>query len=438
MNSERIHNLLLYGLIATLVYLPLAFGSTRSMYAAPGQVLLQIVSIGALLYVLYCKPPIPRALIAARLPIAILVAFLLLQTLLHVSGVHHLDAFAIQQQLLKTVCLIELFCLTLLLVDSSRRLRLLVSALVLCGVFQAVYGTLMTVTGTEHIWNQPKTHHLGVATGTFVGRTHLAGYLEMTLSLGIGLLIANLEQGSPRTWRQRLRSWTNTLLGEKARVRIYLALMVIGLIMTHSRMGNTAFFSAMLMSGGLGLFLFRRSSKGVIILFSSLLIIDIFLLGTFFGVDRVQERIEQSTLKENRFDVNALSLPSMDEHPVFGTGLGTWYTSFPEYRDSTVVGFWRHAHNDYFEFSGELGATGTFLLAVFAAMSFRKAIRVQIDRRSQLMRAMGFAVMMATISILIHSATDFNLQIPANAATFIVILGIPWIAANAERRRAQL
>ena len=324
----------------------------------------------------------------------------------------------------------------LFLVDSSKHLKLLVGALVLSGVFQAVYGTLMTVTATEYIWNQPKEHFRGVATGTFVSRTHLAGYLELTLALGIGLLIANLEQGTLRTWRQRLRSWTNTLLGEKARVRIYLALMVIGLIMTHSRMGNTAFFSAMLISGGLGLILFRRSSRGVIILFSSLLIIDIFLMGSFFGIDKVQERIENTSLKETRFEVNLLGLKIIDEHPTFGTGLGSWYTAFTPQRDNSVVSFYDHAHNDFIEFMGEIGLAGTVLLGLFGILCLHRSIRVQIDRRNQLMRAMGFAATMATISILIHSASDFNLQIFANAATFMGILAIPWIATVTESRRA--
>ena len=438
MNSARIHNLLLYAFIATLIYFPLAFASTRPVFAAPGQIMLQAIAIGCLFYYAYYKPVLPKALYIARLPIALLLIFLALQVTLHFTGIHYLDEYGIREQLLKTVCLIQIFCLMLFLVDSSKHLKLLVGALVLSGVFQAVYGTLMTVTGTEHIWNQPKEHYLGLATGTFVSRNHLAGYLELTLALGIGLLIANLEQGTLRTWRQRLRSWTNTLLGEKARVRIYLALMVIGLIMTHSRMGNTAFFSAMLISGGLGLFLFRRSSKGVIVLFSSLLIIDIFLLGAFFGIDKVQERIKNTSLEETRFEVNLLSLKIIDEHPIFGTGLGSWYTAFAPQRDNSVVSFYDHAHSDFIEFPSELGVAGTFLLALFSTLCLYRAIRVQLERRNQLMRAMGFATTMSIISILIHSSVDFNLQIFANAATFISILALPWIASVISPRQSQL
>jgi hypothetical protein len=434
MHITRFHNLLLYGFIATLIYFPLAFGSTRAMYAAPGQVMLQLITIGSLVYLWRFKPALPKAFSAARLPIALLVAFLLLQIVLHLTGIHFVDEYGIREQLVKTLCLIQIFCLMLFLADTRQRLKFVVTALVLSGVFQAVYGTLMTVTGTEYIWNQPKADYRGVATGTFVARTHLAGYLEMTLSLGIGLLIANLVQGNTRTWRQRLRQWTNTLLGEKARVRLYLALMVIGLILTHSRMGNTAFFSAMLVSGGLGLFLFRRSSKGVIVLFSSLLIIDLFLMGSFFGIEKVQQRIDQTSLEETRFEANKLSLLGIQDNLALGTGLGTWYATFPEYRESTIVGFYRHVHSDLIEFPSETGSIGVVLLAVFSLLSFHRAIRVQLNRRDQLLRAMGFASMMATISILVHSAVDFNLQILANSATFMVVLSLPWMAQSINRR----
>jgi O-antigen ligase len=319
-------------------------------------------------------------------------------------------------------------------VDSRKRLLFLVNVLLLSGVFQAVYGSLMTLTGTDYIWNQPKEAYRGVATGTFINRNHLAGYLEMTLALGLGLLIASLEDHPARTWRQWLRSWTTTLLGPKARVRIYLALMVIGLILTQSRMGNTAFFASMMIAGAIGLYLFRGSGRGVVLLFTSLLIIDIFLMGAFFGIDKVQDRIAQTSLEtEQRILVNALSLEIVKDNPWLGTGLGTYYTAFPRYRNEEVTLFYDHAHSDLIEFPSELGILGTAPLVLLVGFAFVTAIRVQLSRRSRLMRAMGFAATMAIIAIMLHSITDFNLQIFANAATFMVILALPFICLVLEK-----
>jgi hypothetical protein len=54
----------------------------------------------------------------------------------------------------------------------------------------------MTVTGTDSIWNQPKEGYRDVATGTFIHHYHLAGYLAMCLTLGLGLVMANGEDNA--------------------------------------------------------------------------------------------------------------------------------------------------------------------------------------------------------------------------------------------------
>ncbi len=60
-------------------------------------------------------------------------------------------------------------------------------------------------------------------------------------------------------------------------------------------------------------------------------------------------------------------------------------------------------------------------------------IRVQFKRNHPFFKAMGFSVTMVLISIAIHSSTDFNLQIFANAATFVCILAMPWLAMHLPR-----
>jgi len=57
---------------------------------------------------------------------------------------------------------------------------------------------------------------------------------------------------------------------------------------------------------------------------------------------------------------------------------------------------------------------------------------------------MGIAPTMAIVALLIHSEGDFNLQIPANAAMFVVMLPLGWVCrywdplefARAGRNRA--
>lgn len=328
------------------------------------------------------------------------------------------------------ISFILIFCLALLLVNSQKRIKLLAYTLVFCGLFQAVYGSMMTLTGIEYSFLIPKDAYTRLATGTFVNRNHLAGYLVLTLSLGIGIMISTLNLQSASNWREHSRRLLTTLLGPKARLRILLIIMVAGLVMTHSRMGNTAFFASLTLAGLITLFLSKRSTKATIILISSLIVIDIFVVGTFFGVEKVAERLQTTSEEtETRDEVNAYTLTAIQDNLFTGTGAGTYYTNFPAYREYDAGrSFYDHAHNDYFEFASEYGiiVTGCLILAVL--LVFISAIKAQMKRKTPLMRGIAFSATMAIIALAIHSTVDFNLQIPANAATFMVILALGQIS----------
>jgi O-antigen ligase len=206
--------------------------------------------------------------------------------------------------------------------------------------------------------------------------------------------------------------------------------MVAGLVMTHSRMGNTAFFASLTLAGVIALLLTKKSTKATLILIGSLIVIDIFVVGTFFGVEKVAERLQATSEEsETRDEVNTYTLEAIQDNLFTGTGAGTYYTNFPKYREYDAGrSFYDHAHNDYFEFASEYGVvvTGCLLLAVL--LVFISGIKAQINRKKPLLRGIAFSATMAIIALAIHSTVDFNLQIPANAATFMVILALGQIS----------
>ena len=223
----------------------------------------------------------------------------------------------------------------------------------------------------------------------------------------------------------------NTLQGSLLRFAL------AGLVMTHSRMGNTAFFASLAIAGVLALLLSKRSTKATIILIISLIIIDIFVVGTFFGIDKVAQRLQTTSEKsETRDEVNTYTLGAIQDNLLTGTGAGTYYTNFSAYRQYDAGrGFYDHAHNDYFEFACDYGAVVTGCLMLAVLWTFISAIRAQIKRKTALMRGIAFSATMAIIALAIHSTVDFNLQIPANAATFVVILALGQISLYQKSRR---
>ena len=206
--------------------------------------------------------------------------------------------------------------------------------------------------------------------------------------------------------------------------------MVIALVLTHSRMGNSSFFASLLIAGSLALILFKDMPRPVVLLIASLIVIDIVIIGSWVGIEQVKERIEQTTLaQESRDEFDIYSLRLWQDYPLFGAGAGSYYGVFPRYREGDAgQGFLEHAHNDYLEFLTEYGILGSLFPAGVVILALRNAILAQRKRRSQFARGIGFAATMAITAMLIHATVEFNLQIPAYAATFMVILATAWLS----------
>ena len=343
-----------------------------------------------------------------------------------------IDVNATREQLITGLAYVLIFALVLLLVDSMKRLRVFTLWLVILGVVQAVIASLALFGGQEIFYGSSS------AQGTFANRNQLAGFLELNLAIGIGLLLASMSEHGHRSWRERIRGWAQALLSRKVRLRIYLAIMVITMVLTHSRMGNTAFFASMTIAGILALLVMKRSPRPVVILLTSLVIIDIFIVSQWFGLDQLQQRFEDMKEEKVSLDIRTNTLNRLNtsmstrelhkEAALTGTGAGTFFVIFPAYQDIGQAGFFQHAHNDYLEFMSDTGWIGILLLAAIVIITFAAAIRAMRKRRHPLMRGMAFSSVMGIISLMIHSTTDFNFHVPANAGLFMVILALGWIA----------
>lgn len=339
----------------------------------------------------------------------------------------------------KTLAYGCVFCLTLLVVDTRQRLELLLTTLVISGTLQALYASIMMLSGLEYGFVMKKVLNQGLATGTFVNRNHLAGYLNLCLAAGIGLMIAKLGGETIHTWRQRIRSIARLLLGEKTRLRIYLIVMVIGLVLTRSRMGNAAFFAGTLIVGATGLLMMRNAPRSTLLFLVSLIVLDLLIVGAWFGVDQVAKRIQQTEITtnadnplptEDRDEADRLAVNYAKDYWLTGSGGGSFYVTFPTYNNGSLVGFFDHAHNDYLELLTETGLIGLSLCALIVAMAAAQALLALRRRNDPLMRGTAFGVALAICWLAIHSAVDFNMQIPANALTMTVILALAWVAAS--------
>jgi O-antigen ligase len=346
-----------------------------------------------------------------------------------------IDPQASRVALMKSLAYAGTFFLVLALAARRSRVLLLARILVYEAVALSVYAVSLHLSNTSQEYFGTLLVHGDAASGTYANRNHFAGYLEMSLALGIGLLVADLSDRKADSWRRLLRFTLEWILSPKMVLRLALCVLVIALTTTHSRMGNSAFFASLVVAGAGGIAFSRHAPRKTVLLLASLIAIDLFIVGSWFGVEKLAERLGETTVADvqNREAPAAHALPLLRDYAVFGSGPGTFYIAFPRYRPPTVGNFYSQTHNDYVQFAAESGLAGAAVIGAFVLSALGAALAAQWRRRDPLMRGISFACLMGTTSILIHSWVDFNLQIPANVMLFMTLLALGWVALYLDR-----
>jgi O-antigen ligase len=340
-----------------------------------------------------------------------------------------------QISLIKSLAYFCIFLSCLMLLDNEKHIRRLLLVLLLSGTFQAIYAVLEMLSGSGFslVFDLPISKS---ATGSFIYKNHFANFLMLCLSAGIGLMGTDIEinkSKKPQDWRISLIS---TLLTSKTLIRICLAIMVIAIVMTRSRMGNVAFFSAMIAVSLFALVLDRKRSKGLSILLVSMLIVDLFIVSKWFGLDKVQQRLAETSLsQETRDEVVLDSLPIVKDYPIIGSGAGSFYSVFPGYKNSIINVFYKRAHNDYLQILIEYGVLGFTFLGLLVLFSFIKAMTALKKNVSPISKGTAFACLMACVGMLIHMTVDFPLQSTTNSVYFVVFIALPLVSNNVNRKK---
>jgi O-antigen ligase len=344
-----------------------------------------------------------------------------------------LDTDVATRAILQQAFYAALALLVLLAAHTPGRLRVLAIALFATGLAEAAYASFMTLSGFEWGWLAPKTAGRGLATGTFVNRNHLAGYLALTASAGTGLLVGQLSHARPSEgWRRRARDWVRLLLGPKTALRVGLVMIVIGLVLTQSRMGNLSFLLAFGVVGAYALLAMRPLPRSLAWLLVSVIVVDLVVIGSRFGVERVAERLRETTVEAvqgqpndaERLEVARATIEIWKSAPWMGIGAGGFRSAFPAHRPHAVESFYDHAHNDWLQILAERGVVGLVLWAGLVGVAGAAAARALRRRRDPRLKGLAFGAAMGVLAMAVHALADFNWQIPANAASYSVLMAL--------------
>ena len=333
------------------------------------------------------------------------------------------------------------FIIAVRVFDSKTRRSLLVRVLIGIGLFEAVYGSVEYLTGWEKIFGYEKTYYRGMATGTYINHNHFGGVLELTLPFLIGLILYYFQMWQEQRRKSHLRrDQTGASAAFQALVYVFLlVVMLVALIFSRSRSAILAALVSLLFIALLAQLRVRRKTW-LLGLFGFLLVAVGY--GMWIGLGPLLARFEelglantnQSLSEAMRLSFARDAIGIVHDYHWTGTGLGTVEIAFRHYQTDWVNFFVDHIHNDYLEFAAETGIPGAALLFLPIGYLLVKMIVVFVKDSRRYRPAILLGCVGSILAILIHTATDFNLQVPGNALIVAVVLGIGYKAACIERR----
>jgi putative inorganic carbon (hco3(-)) transporter len=294
--------------------------------------------------------------------------------------------------------------------NTTERTIRFMHILLTIGVLEALLGLVQFFLSPGWIFTYVNPFYR--STGTLINRNHYAGLLEMFIPVAFGLAYTAARK-----------------YGGLARPYVYLlaaSFMALALLFSTSRMGIFSFLITLCFMGFL--LQLRKSQRGLAAAFG-LGVMGLVLAGALWiGVDVIVQRYselvgQEAMLREGRILVYRDAIRMIQAHP-FGVGAGNFQDQYRKYQTFRPELLFDHAHNDYLETAAEWGVAVASVFFSFLFFVVVRGVRLFGSIDSPENRGILLACSGAIFSILLHSLTDFNLQIPSNAMLFFTFVGV--------------
>lgn len=357
-----------------------------------------------------------------------------------------------QNEFLKHGAYVVFFGLTLILVDSHRRLVAVIYVMAATAVFEAVYGLAASFMGDAFPFWRPTWYGHHWATGTFINKNHYAAHLSLGLALMLGVCLAFISLRPARSraanWQARLEQLAAILLDPGYLRFGFLLVLLTALFFSQSR---GAFLSLAIAASSLlffGMYWrdFRTSASGVPAYpsaerrFLPWLILLALVAAVWLSSSGLFGRLSPSELADTgRLDTWRITFLIWLDHWIFGVGNGAFQYVFTHYKDASLDGrLYDFAHNDHLQLLVEQGVVGSLLfLLVFLLCWFQMLFAYCKRDRSVSEQGLLLGIMIGVTAFFLHGVVDFNFHIPANALWFYTLLGLGLVSASRISRNGQ-
>lgn len=269
----------------------------------------------------------------------------------------------------------------------------------------------------------------GYISGSFENRNVLASFLVFIMPVSVGFLF---EKSSKKL---------------KIMVGLVAIITLIALIYTRTRGAWVGFIGAMAFFAGAKLMAGRGMKKILKSLFSKKSLITISLMVICLGLlirydyrkpgSFTKKFLSIADLKDpatrHRFVMWHTGIDIIKEHPLLGTGIGTFKKIYPKYQSKYLrtekygmfEGLSRFIHNDYLEITANTGilGLGAFLwLIVTLYWTGLKRLK-QIDQ-SKYSPNLLIIILSSLTAVLIHSFFHYSFYLPTTGMLFWLWLGL--------------
>jgi O-antigen ligase len=420
--SEQIGSGLLYGTFGLLMFGPVAFGAVE-----PWSIF--VLETGAILLALawiakqWIDGEVKISWNPLFLPMCAFGLLVLVQIVFRSSAYPH-DTISHALLFIAYGILCFLSSQTLLRGVQARKL-----AVIFCiyGSVLAAFALIQGISSNGRLYwlRQPRLG--GWIYGPYVNHNHYAGLMELLIPIPLVLSLTRLAP-------------------EKERIAAACAAAVIAgtIFLSGSRGGMLALVAELVV---LAIVLVRQRYDWRTAAALGLFLVLVVALLTWLGGDELSRRFASvhgahaDISGDMRFQINRDGLHMFSKRPVLGWGLGCFPVAYPHFRTFYTNFFVNQAHDDYLQLLVEMGLLGFGVVVWYLVVLFRRAGRKIRNWSSEVGGAVTLASMLGIIGILVHSAVDFNLEIPANAALFYVFCTVaaaePMVVPKRKRKPVQ-
>jgi predicted Zn-dependent protease len=333
-----------------------------------------------------------------------------------------LEPSATWRELAKSLAYVLAFLAAVEVCRSRLARRRLLATLAFTGAAVSLLGLLHLLLGlTRLLGLLAYTHAQPPLVTPFGNPNHLAGFLGLSATVGLGLAVSSERRGR------------GVLFGAAA------LLSGAGVLLSLSRAGILFFLFGQVL---LGVWLVRRRSEGrstermppvwsrgaaVVLLLCATLAVGGYvawerLVAEAASADSMEE------LRHSKVDLWPMMAEAARAFPVLGMGRGAFEVAFPRYQTVPNPNTLTHPENAVLQLAAEFGVPGLVLLALWV-WGFVRLLRLERLGRAEL------AVLAGVMALGLHNLFDFSLELPACAVAALVALAT---VARPEERESSV